>query len=373
MKQDEPENHYLRHQQWHRFVNYVGEGVRQIAREHARTIAEAHIRAGQQIDSTLKGGFEQVQKSQRNIHEALIDQTGVIRRGLDAIELELERGFEQTGRQLEELTSRVDNLGHIVIETGDRLFKGMSGIKASMDMGMMNIITQFELQRGEMREGLDKIAHLLENQHQSRANERFRDGKEAFDNYVQHPDEPQFLLDAKKYFNESVEFYRGNPFAHLYLAHIYHEAGLLYDLERAQEHYQLCATYAKGIHNDPLTALGYFMAAWIAYVRGNVEEAVSLGQQGLQYDVSIPEAYYNLGKYNARLQQPNEAIIHLDHAIQYFDPLYSVKANMDEDYLSISGDLNQYFMRIRDEAAKDWDKRLKALGLSEGPESSQTS
>jgi len=355
---------YYTHRQYHRFINEVGTGIRKLAEAHARTIAEANLKAGQAIDNTLQSGFERVHQTQLAIHDALLDQTQVIEQGMGAIELAIESGFEQTQRNLNEVASRIDQVGMIIIESNDKLFQGLAGLKASVDMGMMNIITQFEMQRTEMRHGFEVLANILENNKKTEARERFRDGKEAYENYLRHPDETQFLRDALDYLEQSHEVYRGNPFCHLYLGHIYQEPSHFYDLSKSQEEYRLCATYAKGMANEGLAALGFFLASWIAYVRKDVEKAIEYAQESLKYAQDrIPENYYNLAKYHAYLDRKEEAIHYLDIAVQQFDPLYTIKADADADFFPMKQELGQYFEKLRVEAGRRIENQLKEFGI----------
>jgi len=360
---------YHLHKQYHRFVYDMGKGIKQVAEAHAKTIAEANLRAGKVISDTLQTGFEEVQKSQMAIHHALLDQTQVIEDGFNAVVIQIDKGFEQTQKGLNEVAQRVDQVGMVIIESNERLWQGLMGVKASFDMGMVQILTQFELQRKEMKQGFDLLADLMENTRKTEARECYRDGKEAYETYLQHPDEPQFLRDALDYLNQSIEIYRGNPFCHLYLGHIYQEASLFFDLDRAQEHYRLCATYAKGLHYASLAALGYFLAAWISFVRGEVTQAISWAEQSLAFDDQhIPENYYHLAKFHAFLGQPEQSLTYLDQAVKRFDPFYTIKAQTDVDFKPIEAELDRYFERIRSEAAHQLSKQLNDFGVSALPE-----
>ena len=360
----DPENSYYLHRQQHRFVNVLGLGIQELAAEHARTIARANLQAGREISQSLDRGFMEVRKGQIEIHEALIDQTQVISRGFDAVEYALEKGFDQVSGGLNEVAGRIDNLGEVIVESGDRLFAGLAGIKAAVDKGMVRVVTQFELQRGEIRAGFDQLSDLLENNRKTEARERYRDGASEYERYLQHPDEPQFLVDALEYLQESIRIYRGNPFCHLYLGHIYQEAAKYYDLKKSRDHYRLCATYAKGLQNEMLAALGYFLAAWTSYVLGDVEEAIRLAEQSLEFDPDkIPENYYNLAKYHACAGNADQALDYLDTAVQRFDPFYTLKASADADFAQIRTKLDDYFTRIRDEEAKALDEQLADFGI----------
>ncbi|GAB4424471.1 MAG: hypothetical protein OHK0039_41640 [Bacteroidia bacterium] len=342
-----------------RFLYALGTGIERVADDHARKIIEANREIGQELKETLETGFEGVQEGQARIHEALVDQTQVIARGFEAVEISLEGGFNRVVGRLDSTIESIDRNSEVVAESGLRITQGLAELRAAFDMGMADVVTQFELQRRELRRGFDLLADILENNRKTEARERFLDGRQHFEYYLAHPAEPQFLTDAYEYLQESVRIYRGNPFAHLYLGHIHQEAAHYYDPGQAFEHYSRCATYAKGISNDKLAALGYFLAAWMQYVLRQPAEAVQLALQSLRYDDSLPENYYNLAKYYAVQQEAEPALRYLDLAVRQFDPRYTLKASIDPDFTQLGSALDDYFGRIRDEAALRWRQRLQ--------------
>ncbi|MDX2249726.1 MAG: hypothetical protein SF052_23280 [Bacteroidia bacterium] len=355
---------YFQHRQWMRFVNVLGVGIHRIAEEQTNRLIEANREIGNQLDTTLKKGFTTLEAGQKKIHHAILDQTEVIRDGLEVIEVKLGKGFDQVAGGLNEVANRVDQVSMSVITSGEKLAKGIMGLRAALDMGMVSIVSQFELQRSEIQVGFDRMTHILENNRKTEAHERYRDGKLEYERYLQHPDEPQFLTDAHEYLQESVRIYRGNPFCHLYLGHIFQEPAQYYDLRKSLEHYQLCATYAKGIPNPPLAALGYFLSAWINYVLGNVDAAIEDGEKVREFDPDgIPENYFNLAKFYARKKDASKALQRLDFAIQKFDPTYSLKADIDDDFQDIRPELDVYFENIRTAAAQTWEGKMKEMGI----------
>ncbi|MEM6263625.1 MAG: hypothetical protein AAGI38_14020 [Bacteroidota bacterium] len=353
-----PAKVYEQHQSLRRF------GVK-IRKEKEADKVDLHLKMGQQLDQTLKQGFVQLDYRQRQIHQALLSQTDVIQTGFDTVEIALKRGFSETQKQLEEVTQSVEQVGEIVLKTGEELADGIAGLTASFDMGMVQVMSQFELQRSEIKAGFQALQEVLENSRKTEARERYLDGKQSYEQFLQHPEERQLLLDARDYLSQSLEQYRGNPFCHLYLGHVYQEPGGEFDAAKAQEHYQLCATYSKALDNRKLAALGYFLAAWMSYVQGNVQEAIPLGEFALAYDPEgLPENVYNLAKYHAYLRQPEESLIYLDKAVQRFDPQYTLKASLDADFNPIKPELDQYFLKIRNQEAQKWHQRLDQLGIS---------
>ncbi|MEL6651072.1 MAG: tetratricopeptide repeat protein [Bacteroidota bacterium] len=347
---------YRRHRQALQFWHVVGEGIKQV--DH--TLRDGFDR--------VEDGLDRVEHGQVRIHQALLGQTEVIRQGFFGLELSLESGFDQMADKLDQQTEATRSLEKSLILSSKQIEEGLSGLKASLDMGMVDIVSQFELQRNDIQQGFERLADLLENSRKTLARERYLDGKQAYERYEVHPDESQFMTDARDYLLESVEIYRGNPFCHLYLGHIYQDPGHLYDLERALEHYQLTATYAKGLDNKALAALGYFLAAWISYVLGDVDQAIALAQKALEYDPKgIPENYYNLARFHAHKQQSETALQYLDKAVQDFDPHYTLKAEIDEEFQAIRPALDQYFEQIRSVEAAHWDEKLRDFQLLPPP------
>jgi len=355
---------YYVHKQYNRFLQTLDTSIARVSEKHARIIAQANLRAGETISSSLDTGFQQVQASQKAIESALIDQNAILETGFNTLEVSLDRGFAQTALGLNEVANRVDNLGQVIIASEEKLSLGLAGLKASVDMGMMGLVSQFELQRKEMRQGFDLLADLLENAQKTEARERYRDGLHAFEMYIKHPDEPQFLTDARDYLFKSIEIFRGNPFGHLYLGHIYEEASVFFNLGKAQEHYHLCATYATGLDNRGLACVGYFMAAWMAFVLGEVDRAIRWGKAAIDMDAErIPENYYNLAKYYAYRGEAEESLKYLDKAVTAFDPLYTLKAECDTDFHPIREALTDFFVQLRNREAASLALKLREFGL----------
>jgi tetratricopeptide (TPR) repeat protein len=361
-EEEQSEQHYLRHRLRRRFAPGQGSFMLFSAEQVAK-LAKVNLRAAARLNHTLEAGFDKVDKGQIRIHEALLSQTDAIQDGFDRVALAIDEQREQQALDAEALREEERASRASIEKQTDVVAKGFAHLASRVDMGMSGLLAQFELQRAEMQEGLNKISAILSNQHKTNAQERFLDGQTAYGQYLRHPDEPRLLLDAENYLQASVDSWRGNPFAHLYLGHIYHEAGPVHDLQKAQSHYLDCATYAKGIDNRTLAAQAYMMAGWLAYVRRLPARAVELGKLAVEYDPEgLPEAYFNLGKYLAHLGKAEEAIAQLDIAIKSFDPLYSLKASLDQDYSSLGTPLDDYFHQLKTEEQAHWDARLSVFG-----------
>ncbi|MEM6767511.1 MAG: hypothetical protein AAF824_07115 [Bacteroidota bacterium] len=365
-RREKEENAYLEHKIWNRYIFAIGRGVERIARDHAFTIAKACKEASSEISQVLDKGFQEVKEQQVQIHHALIDQTQVIHDGFQTLDITLEQGFQRTAEELQEVTHAVDAVNTTLIATQKRLEDGFSGLQASLDAGMVSLVSQFELQREELREGMAQLTSILQNSQKTIAQERYLDGKKAFELYLKHPDEPQLLEDAKNYFLESINFYRGNPFSHWYLGHIYQEPTGMYDEEASFTHYRACATYAKSIENPQLAALGFFMAGWMSYVMGKVPEAITLTQECIQQaETPIPEAMYHLAKFYAYQLEAESSLGHLQKLAEQWDPRYILKSQLDEDFNGIRSAWEGMVNEMRDREAAHFQQQWSLLAADE--------
>ena len=182
---------YHRHRNLLRFVFAAGEGIQRVAEHQVQRIIDANRAIGAKLDDTLIHGFDRMEFQQKEIHGALLQQTKVIKQSLFDIELSLEQGFDQVAEGMEQIGEEVRNVNDTLVQTGEMLADGLAGLKSSVDMGMMGIVSQFELQREELQEGLKQLSFLIENSKKTEARERFLDGKTDFERFLQHPDEPR--------------------------------------------------------------------------------------------------------------------------------------------------------------------------------------
>lgn len=347
-------------------------------RRIAGDITRSNIDAANMVSSQFQQGFGELNSS-------IINQTNIISQGLEDVNLGINNlgyavnsGFNNLTVQLYETGNQISNtivesakqttnaLTNAMIETTQIICGSLAEMKSSFDMGMMNIVNQFELQRNEMKEGFDKLANILENSRKTEAQERFRDGKNEFEAYLKYQEETVLLQDALNYLKQSIEIYNGNPFSHYYLGMIYLQPREnFYNPEKAKEHFLNAVAYSKRIENNAFTSLSYFNASWVSYILQDVNEAIKLGELSKQFDANkIPENWYNLGKYYAYQNNSNKALEHLDVAVKRFDPAYTVKANIDLDYLHIKNDLFGYFLNIKNQEATILKNKMQNFGIN---------
>lgn len=318
-----------------------------------RNQSEIAKRETRKIQSSLAENSRET----RMAHQAIVNQTESINRGLKAVQDTNTNGFYQISRGL-------DSLGQDIQWVGDRIVGGINVLQSEFQMGFASLGTQLELQRKEIAAGFSELQQLLENRRKVEANEYYLDGIQAFEKAGKHPEEAQFALDSIEYFKKSTAIFKDNPFAHLYLGHCYQMPIDAYDLGKSQDHFTMCATYAKGIDNHKLVGYAYFLAAWAAYLQKKFQKAIELGELSKDFDgEKLPENYYNLAKYYACFKDASQSIKYLDYSIKSIDFRYAQKASLDGDFRNIEMEINHYFLKIRDEAAATFDNHLISFGI----------
>lgn len=346
---------YFQHAQYNSYFNSQTKGLVKAGRKDAERIAKSNLAGSALVSQSVYNNTQALQKIENQnarMHSAILNSTMVFGRGFSTINETLQNGFY-------DVSSEINNLNESVILGFDELQKGIKSLGAKLDMGFTSVVQQFELQRAEIKEALDSIKNILQNRKKTEAHERFEDGKAEFESYLRFPEEINLLQDSFRYLLESIDIYNGNPFAHLYLGHIYEKPTLLYNLTKAKEHYRLCASHSKKNNYDQLTAQGYFLAGWVGFANRQLDEAIELTEDAWKYDKeNIPEIAYNLAKFHAVKKLPEKSLQYLDIAINKFDPEYAVKASVDRDFEDISNELGKYFEKIRDDEAKKFSNEL---------------
>lgn len=347
---------YREHLQENEYVLDLKNGMRQVSRNdnknaaNAVNIAKKQQKTAEIMNDTLQHGLGDIADGNARVHEAVISQTEIMKYGLNVVNQTLGDGFYAVNNQ-------VANLNNTLVHTTEEIKGGFASLQSSLDMKMSAIVTQFELQRKELANGLQQIANLLENSQKTKAKEAYLDGERAFSKFLQFPDETLFLSDAIEKFEESISIYKDNPYAYLYLGHAYLKNSDQYDEQKAIDSYKKCITYARGAENNKLAGLGAFFGGWAYYINEQPEEAVILTEKSVSFDGSNSAAYYNLAKYNAYLKNSESAIHHLDKAKE-FDPDYILKTADDKDFEKIQVELAEYFEKIRDVEKEKWKEQL---------------
>jgi tetratricopeptide (TPR) repeat protein len=353
---------YGQHAQNNRYIAEISRKGTGASKAGAKIIARAQEKSGKMMSDSLTQASKAQEQRLIQINSAVVDQTRIMGMGMKVMDNSLKDGFYQVSNELQSISQSMNTVNETILMVGNNLSNGISSLKSSFDMGMAAVVSQFELQRKELKEGLENVADILKNRRKTEAMELFNDAKTEFENFLQFPEEIQFLNDSFEYLTKSIEIYKGNPYVYLYLGHAYKEYSEKINPNFSLDNYKTCATYAKGIRNDNLAAFGYFLAGWMSYVCNDVNQAVELTLLSIQFDgQSYPEAYYNLAKFYAFQGNTNESLKYLDIAIKQFDPHYSVKPFYDNDFNKMQDELSKYYKNIRDEEKLKLENKLSSF------------
>lgn len=364
---------YFQHAQYNAYFNSQTNQLVRAGRKDAQKIAKANLAGSALVSQSVFNNtqaLQQIEKQNARMHSAILGNTEVMQKSMLALDTTLGNGFYNISDGLanvneslivgfNELSFGVSKVNESLVLGFDELKNGMKELGAQFNMGFTSIVEQFELQRKESKKNQEKIIEILQNRKKTNAYERFKDGKSEFESYLKFPEEVNLLEDSLNYLLESANIYNGNPYAHLYLGHIYQKPSFLYDLENAKEHYRLCASHSKKNDLRQLAAQGFFMAGWASFANHKLGEAIELTEEAWKYDKeNIPEISYNLAKFHAVKKSPDKSLYYLDIAVNKFDYKYSIKASLDRDFENISLELGKYFEKIRNDEAGNFLKEV---------------
>ncbi len=301
-------------------IEKTASSMHQGIEESAAVIAEGNMHSAELLSETLDINFdflaETVAKSTTILHKDVQQLNGTVSLGLSEVKY------------------------------------GIAGLQSRFDIGMGKSLAQFELMRNEIQDSFNEVIKLLENKRKSQANEHFGDAIDYYNDGCRFPDKPKWMENALNHLLASVKEYDRNPLAHFLIGHIYHYEKSHQNFEKAVIHYTTAYTYGEANPKDySVAAQGCFYAGWLqAAVFHNLEDAVRLTKESLRFDNNIPESHYHLAKFYSVLGEHHKAIEHLETAIKKFDKEYCKKAVRDPDFYSIRNEVNELFIKLRNEA-----------------------
>ena len=225
----------------------------------------------------------------------------------------------------------------------------------------------FELKDDDLASGMDIINDSLEFSEKQDILEIFEDSMSKFSKYLENPAKNLLLQESLEGFERSIKGYKENPFAYFYLGLIYHRPTDLHDLKKSKDYFILSEKYAKEIENDLLVALSNFMVGWISYVEGDLDKAIEVTLRAIESDsILIPESYYNLSKFYALKRESGKSIEYLDKVIDGLDNIYSLKADIDDDFKDIREELDNYFVELSKTGKEMVNSMLEEYGITIG-------
>jgi tetratricopeptide (TPR) repeat protein len=348
---------YAQHAQNNRYILEMKNNTASVSRQNTRAILKAQKDASRSISSALTHSSQAQEQNMKNIHSAIISQNELMHKESKNLQ-HIEDGIDRLSDDMQHLASELSTINQ-------NLIYGFSGLKASVDMLASTILSQFEMQREEIKVGFDNIINILETSKETEALERYHQATKSFKQFLNYPEHQLFLDNSIEYLDESIRIYKMNPYAYLYLGHSYKEPSDKFNPILSQKNYETCAIYAKGSEDKSLASLGYFLSGWMSYVNNNVSHAIELTEQSIYFDdKSYPEAYYNLAKYYANIGDAEKSLSNLNIAITKFDPEYSIKPYLDNDFKNIKTELDKFSITIRDKERERLLSKLKTFNIT---------
>jgi len=229
---------------------------------------------------------------------------------------------------------------------------------------MLDIVWLNEMENAEVHQALDVIKDSLIFSGKGDLNEKFKNFTQMYSKYLENPSDKNQLSNIKSGIEECIKNYQENPFSHILLGMIYLRPTIYFDLNKAYDEFLSAKKYSLEIENHYLLGCCNFVLAWISYIKKDTNEAIEFSQEAIDNEfMNIPEIYFNLAKFYASLNDHENALKLLDEVINRFDLLYAIKADIDNDFNLIKGELIKYFIRIRDEEKSKMLDKLNSLGI----------
>ncbi len=239
-----------------------------------------------------------------------------------------------------------------------------NSLGASFSIEMLDIVLLNEMENTEIHQALDVIKDSLVFSGKGDLNEKFNVLTHKYSKYLENPSDNSQLSDVKSGIEECIKNYYENPFSHILLGMIYLRPTSHFDLNRAFEEFVSAKKYSQEIENHYLLGCCNFVLAWISYIRTDTNKAIEFSQEAIDNEfMNIPEIYFNLAKYYASIMDHENALKYLDEVIKRFDILYSIKADIDDDFNLIKKELKQYFIGLRDGEKAKATEVLNSMGV----------
>ncbi len=215
----------------------------------------------------------------------------------------------------------------------EKIADGLEGIGAAFEWGFAELIWRVEEQRLLLRQILEVLQKPLDTQSKElrmRAENAYRQGwfDDALSDFLESEKKNRYDFSIYQSLGNIYFFERKNP-------------------EKALEYYEKMAKYAKP-ESAYHSSLAHLHIGLIKYLQGNIVGACQATSQAIALSPLLYEAHYQHAQYCANLGRYDEALEHLEKAVNG-DRYYSVKAYSEKDFNSMTGQMTSLFGRMRDE------------------------
>jgi len=224
----------------------------------------------------------------------------------------------------------------------ERVEQGIFELKSAFEWGISEVVWQIEQNRAELKNILEVLMRPLDTQ----AKERKWRAEEAYAN--------GWIDDAEEEFLESENLNKFDFSIHISLGMIY--LFKIINKEKALSYFEKAIKYSKP-KSSFYTSYALLHKALIHYDMGDIEEAEKASNEAVEFSLNFTEALYQNAQYNAQLLNNEQSFYHLEMAIQA-DKYYCLKANNDNMFDPIRGDVNKLFEKLRQE---EEEKAIKSF------------
>jgi len=225
---------------------------------------------------------------------------------------------------------------------------GMAGLKASFDFGISEVVWQIE----QNRESLKNILQVLIAPLDIQAKELRKRALEAYAN--------GWFEDALQDFLQSEKINKYDFTVHINIGMIY--LFHLINRKKALEYFEKAVKYAKPKSNY-YASFALLHAALIKHDFNQITDAEQLTEEAIQLSPNFEEALYQNAQYNAILHNIQKSLCNLEKAV-HLDRNYCIKADHDDVFNSMREDVNQLFLRLKNEIQQLCINTYKSIELT---------
>ena len=236
---------------------------------------------------------------------------------------------------------------------------------SSFTIEIADIISVDEMRYGDLAKGIEIIKDSMIFADKGDAFESFCDYLQKYTSYLENPSEFQLIEESRIGFENCIKAYPENPYAHFLNGLVYHRPTKFHNPDTALACFRNAKKYSQEIEDHYMKALSGFMISWLCYVKKDLDVAISeLLEVSDEEFMRIPEVYYNLSKFYAYNNDAENSIKYLDEAVTRFDYFYSLKADIDDDFIPIKKELIKYFKKIIADEKDKISENLKQYGIT---------
>lgn len=278
-----------------------------------------------------------------------------MRETIGTIEQLHERGYEMVTSAMSDLRGELAEGFEGVSWKLDDITGELTALNAKFDWGFGQMIAGI----GRVNDSLQELTAIARTPAETWAYNQYEIARDAIRRKL-YPEALEALQRAINGHGDNVGYKIEYRFHYtlgvLFLGDADNTDAAVLDLAKSEAAFLTAARYAKSDY--PLEAsVALTAAGWAAYCQGKLTEAEQHTQQAANLHPKNGEAFYQLSKIQMCAGKSKEAVPNLRRAAK-LDPLFSVKAATDPDFLQYKEDLCLLIDSLRQEAMETASDKL---------------